>query len=162
MLFEPPPPPAPALHLLHHLLQAGHVRRSPPSLHLLHHVLDPGHAAHLLQHPRVDHLRHLLVELSHLGRIDLVKGLLLRDIPAETVYLFVHISPLKEPLDSSHFLDDLRELGVLLEQLLHLPLLHPGPPSHSLHPVWFFTRNIGSQLEFFTAVEQFIIAQLLT
>ena len=80
----------------------------------------------------------------------------MRNIPAETVYLFVHVSTLKQPLDSSHFLDDLRELGVLLQQLLDLPLLHPRPVGHSLHPVWFFARNSSSYLL------MFIRAKLLT
>ena len=58
-------------------------------------------------------------------------------------HLFIHISTLEEPLDSSHFLDDLGELGVLFEQLLHLPLLHARPVGHSLHPIWFLTESIS-------------------
>lgn len=34
---------------------------------------------------------------------------------------------LEEPLDAPHLLDDLGELGVLLEELLHLALRHAGP-----------------------------------
>ena len=39
---------------------------------LLHHVLQPAHAAHLLEHVRVHHLGHLLVELRHLLRVDVL------------------------------------------------------------------------------------------
>ena len=64
-----------------------HPSWSSTALHLFHHVLKTTHAckitfsrlstwvwwtpqvrtSHLFQHPRVDHLRHLLIQLSHLG-----------------------------------------------------------------------------------------------
>ena len=64
-------------------------------------------------------------------------------------HLLVHVAPLEETLDASHLLDnlpkqldhpydhathpDLRKLGVLLEELLHLLLQHPGTAGHSPH-----------------------------
>ena len=71
--FEPPPP-APSPHLLHHLLEAGHVGGAAPALHLLHHVLETRHPSHLFQHPWVHHSGHLTVYLVHVSWIHL-KGL---------------------------------------------------------------------------------------
>ena len=59
---------------------------------------------HLLQHTRVHHFGHLLVELGHLRGVDVLR----------------HVAALEEALDAAHLLHHLRELGVLLEQIVDL------------------------------------------
>ena len=49
-------------------------------------------------------LTHLLVELAHLRRVDVLR----------------HVAALEEALDAAHLLHHLRELGVLLEQVVDL------------------------------------------
>ena len=59
---------------------------------------------HLLEHARVHHLGHLLVELAHLRRVDVLR----------------HVTALEEALDAAHLFHHLRELGVLLQQVVDL------------------------------------------
>merc|ERR1719341_2893928 len=111
----------PCSHLLHHAFHLGHIwypSWSSTALHLFHHVLQSTHASHLFKHSWVNHLGHLLVQLSHLSRINLL----------------VHVASLEKSLDATHLFHHLCKLGVLLQQLLHLLLKHPGPSSHPPHP----------------------------
>ena len=52
----------------------------------------------------IDHFGHLLVELAHLRGVDVLR----------------HVAALEEALDAAHLLHHLRELGVLLEQIVDL------------------------------------------
>lgn len=98
------------------------------ALQLFHHILEPVHAAHLLQHPGVDHAGHLLVEARHLCGI----------------HIFGHVAALKQPLDAAHLLDHGRKLGILRYQLLHLALHNASALSHAHHPALLLAKQLGT------------------
>lgn len=84
-------------------------------LQLPHHVVQAGHAAHLLEDPRVHHFGHLLVQFGHLGLVD----------------VFGHVAAFEQALDAAHFFYDGCKLGVLSNEVFHVPFCDPSALGHS-------------------------------
>ena len=53
---------------------------------------------------------------------------------------------LEESLDAAHLLDDLRELGVRVEEVAHLPLGDAGAVRHPRDPGGLLGEQLGAQL----------------
>lgn len=92
---------------------------------------------HVVEHPWVHHLRHLLVQFGHLGRVHVLRHVApwwtdththtecapypqTADPSQEPIYGPICLT-FEKSLDAPHLLDHLGELCVLGEQLLDIP-----------------------------------------
>lgn len=85
------------------LLSAHQAGQAPACalLQLPHHVLQTRHPSHLVENSGIHHLGHLLVELGHLGLIDILGS----------------VASLEQTFNAAHPLNDCGELGVLGDEV---------------------------------------------
>lgn len=118
-----------------------------------------------MKHSGIHHFSHLLVQFRHLWRVDVLghvpsfKTMIQWVTDFKCLKCFLNVSCLaglqaldtnhstfKQAFDASHFLDHLRKLCVLGEQLLYIPGSHSRSPGHSLDAVRLFTEELGAIL----------------
>lgn len=97
-------------------------------MQLSEHILQSIHAAHLVEDTRVDHAGHLLIQLGHLRRVDVLR----------------EVAALEEALDAAHLLHDGGKLGVLRKELLDLTLGDACASGHPDDPRRLLAEELGA------------------